>query len=494
MRLSLVALAAMLVLAGCAKPNDSSTSSSHPQPPAGEATILTTPALTHLAGHNETSLVAVGVTAARMATGHDSGEPTIGVSNAGHIFVTSATFQGINGNPRTDLFRSDDAGATWTDISPLLAGQKTHPITGDPMLYFDAETGRLFDIDQIDIACDYISSSDDNGDTWLPPTDACLYPPSDHQTIMAAKPIMGLPSPIYAKWVYVCMNQIAQTNCERSVDGGVTFQQATPPFQGVEQSGPEGGGQPNICSGLVGHLKTGPAGELYLPRDQCGKPLVAMTDNGAVTWTVTQVSNIQVQGSDPAVAVGPDGTVYYVWQAKEGLLLSTSTDHGATWSHPVQVMAPGLTSANIPALTAGPDDRIALAYYGTGFPGGYEAIQHNATNADNATWNAYLAVISNATTETPSVLTVQLNNATDVLARGNCGPGRCFGVFDFIDVQIDADGRPWVALVDACPAKCDAADGKQKDNSGGAGLIATIATGPSMLDGKPLVPIHGVKA
>lgn len=486
----LFALGSILLLAaaGCTQgPATKSTTTTSGSP---AVTMLDGESITFVAGHNETARLA-SATSYRMPTGHDSGEPTIGVSKAGRLFVTSATFTGVGGNPRTDLFRSDDAGLTWKDISPLTAGQKSHPITGDPMLYFDSDTGRLFDIDQIDIACDYISVSDNNGDTWLPPTDACLYPPSDHQTIATGKPPQGLATPLYPKTVYVCMNQVAQTNCERSLDGGLTFQQASPPFQGAQQSG-DAPNLPDVCSGLVGHLKSAPDGTLYLPRDQCGRPLVAVSHDGALTWTVTQVSKVASIGSDPAVTVAADGTAYYTWATPNGLLLSTSKD-GTTWSPPVQIMAPGLTAANIPAIAAGTGDRVAIAYYATGTPGGYASIQKSQTNADKATWTAYLAIVGNATSAAPTLLTTRLTNSTDVLARGNCGPGRCKGVFDFIDVQVDADGRAWVALTDSCPAKCDAPDATEKDNGGGLGLVGTLATGPSLLDGSPLVAIHPAK-
>jgi len=486
MLLALVAVAA-LVASGC---------SSHPAaaPPAQAAapTILTATALQNLAGQNATARAVQGVSAAAFPTAHDGGEPTIGVTDEGRIFVTSATFHNFGG-PRTDILRSEDGGKTWSDVSPLVAGTRSHPVTGDPMLFLDVETNRLFDIDQIDIACDYLSSSDDNGYTWTPAVPACLYPPSDHQTITTGTPKLLPASPVYGKTIYVCMNQVAQTNCERSLDGGLTFQQATPPFQGVDLS--EGSGDPTnaVCSGLVGHLKAAPDGTLYLPRDQCGRPLVAISKDSATTWTVKQVSDQKVQGSDPAVAIDENGTAYYTWNVPGGLLLSSSKDQGATWSDPVQVMAPGLTAANIPAIAAGHGDRVVLAYYATASPGGYPPIQKDQKVADNATWDAYLAVVTNATSATPTVLTVRLNDAGDVLARGNCGPGRCFGVFDFIDVQVDHDGRPWVALVDSCHDACDKAGGTEKDNGGGRGLVGTLAQGPNLWDGTPLPPVHGAR-
>jgi hypothetical protein len=484
----ILSLLCVLVLAasGCA-------SHSKTEAPATTVpTILTAPAITHLPGQNDSAQVALGVAAAAFPTAHDSGEPTLGVTPEGRLFVTSATFHNFGG-PRTDILRSDDGGKTWADVSPLLASTRSHPVTGDPMLYYDTDTQRLFDIDQVDIACDYISSSDDDGYSWTPTTPACLYPPSDHQTIVAATPALLPAGPLYSKTVYVCMNQIAQTNCERSLDGGLTFQQATPPFQGIDTG--EGSGDPTnaVCSGLVGHLKAAPDGTLYLPRDQCGRPLIAVSSDSATTWTVKQVSDVRVEGSDPAVAVAADGTVYYTWNVASGLMMTSSKDKGITWSEPIQVMAPGLTAANIPAIVAGGEDRVAIVYYGTGSAGGYPAIQKTQSVADNATWTAYLAIVENASSPAPKLLTVRLADDGDVLARGNCGPGRCKGTFDFIDIQVDHEGRPWIAFTDSCRDKCEQAGATEKDNGGGRGLVGTLATGRSLLDGKELPPVHGAE-
>jgi len=108
----------------------------------------------------------------------------------------------------------------------------------------------------------------------------------------------------------------------------------------------------------------------------------------------------------------------------------------------------------------------------------------------NATWNAYLGVVVNATGESPVIQTVSANDLTDPLARGLCGHTRCHGMNDFIDVVIDKDGRPWAAFVDDCVDKCAAMGGTAADRTKGpgAGLVATLVSGPGLLASSTTLP------
>ncbi len=47
-----------------------------------------------------------------------------------------------------------------------------------------------------------------------------------------------------------------------------------------------------------------------------------------------------------------------------------------------------------------------------------------------------------------------INDPADPLARGACGPRRCYDALDFIDVVIASDGTPWSALTDNCISVC----------------------------------------
>src|SRR5207248_1469854 len=81
-------------------------------------------------------------------------------------------------------------------------------------------------------------------------------------------------------------------------------------------------------------------------------------------------------------------TVYMVYLGDQDrhLWLVSSKDSGAHWSKPLDVTAPGLAAANLPALTAGDDGRLALAYVGTVDPQNVKIKDDDAAALDNETY------------------------------------------------------------------------------------------------------------
>ena len=79
------------------------------------------------------------------------------------------------------------------------------------------------------------------------------------------------------------------------------------------------------------------------------------------------------------------------------------------------------------------------------------------------------------------ITTVAVNLPNDPLdITDDCGNVRCGGFGDFIDVEIDDEGRPWIALA--------------HNPAGDIGIIGTLMTGPSLygeLKQLPLIPAGG---
>lgn len=458
-----ILLLAVPVLSGC-------IDAAEPTPAAvTDETVLLDGAWAHSAeGLVKLPEEAVAAVAALFDLGTDAFEPTLGVDAEGRIFYATTT-GGVAIGFRPGVMRSDDGGATWVDVSPTLPGGMfaAPPETNDPYLYVDPATGRVFQFAMAPIlVCGVLSWSDDAGESWTTNPRGCgNTPPWDHQTMVAAAP-RGTPTVGYSNVLHQCVNNLVAASCSRSLDGGLTWTTGTPASVGN-------------CGGLHGHLVAAPDGTVYLPKDSCARSEVIISRDDGVTWETVRVSDVPTQGwSDPAMAVDEAGNVYYAFVDEAGaLLLSVSIDSGATWSEPVVASPPGVTT-HIPALAAMGAGRIALAYPGTeDLSEGYAS---PAEERDVARWNGYLAVSVDALSASPTFQTTRVNPADDPLVRGPCGPARCPGMTDFIDVVIGPDGRPYAAFVDTCTAECVTSGETIGDNNANRAVMATLVQGPSL--------------
>ena len=376
--------------------------------------------------------------------GHDAAEPTLGVDPRGAIFYAAAAFDGINGNAKTTVLRSTDGGLSWQNVSPSVENTEAHPFTLDPYLYVD-RVGRVFTIDML-AAGSYLSFTDDQGADWTT-TALTVAGANDHQTFVAGVTPIGNPAlkpidPSFPKICYYCVNQVADSWCARSLDGGRTFvQTATPAYLGYDQAA---GG---FCGGLHGHVKADLDGRIFLPKPHCGLPWLAISSDGGDTWTRVLISNLIGAAGDPSVATDTAGNLYYVWWDNIHHLpyLSISRDHGATWTTPLMFSPPGVYEVNFPAITAGDPGKIAVT-----FPGTMVNDQSDYTRP----WNSYVLVSTNALSSNPVFLSNIANDPNDPIHRGSC-TGRCAGMFDFLDIQISpTDGTAWASAVDTCTGDC----------------------------------------
>jgi hypothetical protein len=153
--------------------------------------------------------------------------------------------------------------------------------------------------------------------------------------------------------------------------------------------------------------------------------------------------------------------VYVVYTAADRLpRLVISADGGTSWGEPLNVAAPGVKETNIATLRVGGPGKMAIGYVGSlDAPGGEQDRGSTAclfqpcpdlTAWAHATWHAWLTVTTNALDASPVFTSAVLNDPAEPIVRGNCGPGRCKSLADFLDVAIDGAGRPMLAFV-ACP-------------------------------------------
>ncbi|MGH2754249.1 MAG: sialidase family protein [Actinomycetota bacterium] len=432
-------------------------------------------------------------------TGFGAGEPTLGITKDGTIF-----FQALDAGPT--VLRSRD-GRKWKDVSPAIAGRKRHPETLDPFLYVDVKTDRVFTYDFL-FGCSEISYSDDKGETWTTTPLNCGL--QDHQNLFTGPPVTS-PTVGYPNIVYSCSTQAGATiyslaaQCLKSLDGGTTWTPTGAPAFVTDMQEENDLGVQGYCHGAVAHGYVGPDGTVYIPKGLCGQPWLAISRDEGSTWERVQVSDIGmpqtaigVYEHEASVAADAKGNVYYFWIANDRLpYLAVSRDGGGSWDKPIMVGPPGLEEAALPHMTLGATGKIAMVYYGsTNSPGEpfpeADDCKPNMVDCfaelfflnppdperyENVTWNGYMTATADALAKKPTYFTATVNDSDDPLVRGTCGPIRCKAVYDFIDVAIDRQGRPWASYVDACISTCIK---EGPANQGNEGFVGTIVGGPKL--------------
>ncbi len=436
--------------------------------------------------------------AAVFPVGREAAEPTLGVNKEGTGFYAAATFDAPGGAlPRTVVMRSRDGGRSWEGVSPPLPEplQSEPPVNGDPMVYVEEATGRVYSLDTYDADCMYLIFSDDEGETWSRNPVVCDTTPAvtDHQTIFAGPPPAGMEplGLLYPEILYTCYNTVASTNCLRSLDGGQTFTKAGFAFTGFEPDNLDAPfpfyGVPGLCGGLTAHLHTDSEGRVFLPAGRCGLPRIAISEDAGLTWERVFVSrDIPLPGiegvgegdneHENTTAIDAADNLYMTWWDHNDHLpyLAISRDHGRTWSEPLMIAPPGVQEVNFPTIDAGDEGRIAIH-----FPGTVVADRADAQRP----WNFYEIVSTNALDADPLFVFTVANDPAKPVHRGNCGPGRCAGMYDFLDVVVPPADVPekavgfWAAGVDTCGDNCErcatAADGMD-------GIVVRQVAGPSL--------------
>ncbi|HEU0129876.1 MAG TPA: sialidase family protein [Mycobacteriales bacterium] len=394
-----------------------------------------------------------------------SGEPSIGVNwKTGTVVYQS--------NLRTLNVTFDSHGrARWEERSGILESRDSL----DPILFTDSATGRTF-VSQLAADCSLMSYSDDDGKSWTPTTGCGPGVYVDHQTVGAgpyAKGVLPVAHPLYPNAVYYCAQAVAEASCARSDDGGLTFGAAVPMYDITQ------------CGGLHGHIRVAPDGAAYVAHQDCdgGQGVVVTEDNG-LTWNVRTVPGSTVNGeSDPSVAAGSGGTVYFGYQDGAGnantkAMIATTRDHGKTWSKPVDVGSRlGLKNVQFPEVIAGDDDRAAFAFLGTKTGG------NDQSDSFDGAWHLYVAL----TYDRGRTWTTVDATPSELVQRGCIKLTGCShrNLLDFNDISVDKQGRVVVAWADGCPRACE--KGAPWDSRWHTAAISRLSSGRGLFkayDGK----------
>ncbi len=482
-------------LAGCLneveEPTGGEDSGPADEPDAGGV------AFTHSASGAATDPLALR--GAAYPTGFDAVEPTIGIMSDGAMFMTAfrgvpTPFGEIDLDPTVIVSR--DQGVTWTDTGPSLPTGNYLYNTFDPLVVVDKDTDRVFINDIMPVSCTVLSWSDDGGTSWLTNPDACgNRQVNDHQTLGASIPRL-LTTVGYDKVLHLCFNNVGYVGCTASLDGGLTWRPQVPVYVEDENAS-------NLCSGQTGHLRSNADGLVFLPASDCAtggrlpetsnRPVVYVSADDGLTWAKHIIADgPQILGTahDVGIAFDEAGTMYATWIGVPGrVYMAHSQDDAMTWSEPIDVTPPEITATWYATAVAGAEGHLAFAYMGTDAEGGYEnsALFSEASESspNPEVWFPYIGIMTNAT-QSDVVHTVR--GADHPFNRGPCGMTRCPGLYDFIGLDVDPDGRPWASFVDACLEECDTNPAVGQQGFGGILHAVTVSEGPS-LHGGMLTPL-----
>lgn len=438
--------------------------------------------------------------------GTSAGEPSIGINwGSGKVFIGSNT-QTLR--VTFDESCSSSASTIWEDVSAPNA------ITSlDPILFTDhngLEKDRTF-VSQLTGQDSLSAFTDDDGNSWTPSQGGGIPSGVDHQTLgggpyrtdmAAVPPVVPPPHPLYPNAIYYCSQDSVVSFCARSDNGGLTFGAGTPIYNTTQ------------CGGIHGHVKVAPDGTVYVPDKSCGgkQGFTASKDNG-VTWTVVKnpTSKNTAKLVDPSVGIGKNGTVYFAYEngADESgsfppkvAVARRNVDGTYTWSNDQilgaefniknAVFPAAISSAFNPSAVDADDNRAAIAFLGSTAPGDY-------TNTSfPGSWHLFIA------TTFDGGVTWKTVDATpnDPVQRGSIctlGTVDCDHVpddrnlLDFMDAQLDRQGRVLVGYADGCIAGC--VNGTENSftelatiarQSGGKRLISAFDPVEPGLAGSPL--------
>ncbi|MCA1689650.1 MAG: hypothetical protein LC720_04170, partial [Actinobacteria bacterium] len=119
---------------------------------------------------------------------------------------------------------------------------------------------------------------------------------------------------------------------------------------------------------------------------------MAVSTDGGQTFTDHQIyagpATASYDHNFPNVTVDRAGNVYAVYSDNHSVLMSYSTDHGASWHGPYTVSKTPAATAIFPWGVAGKSGRLGIAYYGSSYASGSTPPDSFPASAQ---WHAYYA-------------------------------------------------------------------------------------------------------
>ena len=328
-------------------------------------------------------------------------EPRVKTDALGNIYA--AAIQGVPAG--TDVWKSMDGGASFTYLGQPDGAQAAAALGargaglggGDEDLALGA-SGNVY-VNSLWLGSATQSSSFNGGATFF------VNPFSSDEPLVDREWIAGYGNSVLyltTKQLGASLNGTVSMLVAKSFDGGVTFpqiKQVTTPLVGV-QPGDQGNIEVDQNNGNVYTVFFDNSGlNLYIARSTDG----GLTFDLKLVYTNT-VSMVNVF---PSLAIDTAGNLYIVYSDAHNVFLTTSQDHGTTWSLPVRVSnGSGTKSAIGPWITAGSPGAVNITWWGT------PALSNNDSTAQ---WKVFFTQSQNALKTIP---TFAQTTASGVMHQG----------------------------------------------------------------------------
>lgn len=368
-------------------------------------------------------------------------EPVIAVAPDGTAYVEGIGRMG-NGNVNK-VWRSDDAGRSWTDVTPPAFGQER---SNDGFVAV-ADDGTVYAANVFSLTFQ-VFRSDDKGQTWtrlnVPPIPALMHrhwiwPVNDtlHVTIEALPPsflpyLAGAP-PVPSG----ASDSQSGMWYTRSRDRGATWSEPVQIDPIVNFAG-----QSNMVVSadgqrlFVGRYQEDAAPPEYTYDD--GHWYLLASEDAGATWERREMFDLTSEMSTavPGLSLAPDGALWFAWTQEfagsSTLHLARSSDRGVTWDAPTTPVGANGTHA-MAWSGVGPDGRVALMWFQADVAGTASKV-----DADWHVWYAELGRESVRVTPTRA-------HEGNICAKGPaCGPGEDRSLLDYPWMDFGPEGEAWL--------------------------------------------------
>lgn len=368
-------------------------------------------------------------------------EPVVAVASDGTVYT-----EGVGGTGRGNVnkvWRSDDDGATWVDITPAALGQER---SNDGFVAV-GNGDRVYAANVYSLTFQ-VFRSDDKGATWVPLN------------------VPRLPALMHRHWIVPVGERTVHVSVEGLPPGFLPAfggQDALDPVQGTPNDGmwymrSDDLGQtwsrpihidPQVNFAGQGPMVVSPDGErLYIPRYedeagaftptyQKGHWYLLASEDGGRTWERREMFDLtsELSTAVPGLAIDAEGALHFVWSQEVAgssrVHLATSTDGGRTWSAPRQLTQSG-TQAMAWVATRGTD--LGLMWYAADVEG-------PASQVD-AAWHVDYAELRDGKLVVERVTDAPVHQG-NVCARGPaCGEGEDRRLLDYPWLVFDLEGAP----------------------------------------------------